>query len=304
MTILSTPKYIPTLRTSGVLTSVTVRVPSFSIVDKAVTDEITTEKNASNGAGRYTKSLFAGNKAYEALPNYRSIMDNWHKQITLCEWGGDMRYLPKTKLAEFQEQFAAHKAEFDKRKEVFFSQYDEAIGQQAFVHGKTFNRADYPTVEELRNSGRFGIEVYIQEVPEGDFRNTIGIDAVGDVMLDVERQAARYVQGMAQQSLANFKDVMKSLINATRIETTMGEDGKVKVSRGRLYEATFQRAKQYCDLMDDYNLTDDPTLAELRDEIRRVLGDLTVEAVRESDTKRVTIHEELSALRDKLNMAD
>jgi hypothetical protein len=69
------------------------------------------------------------------------------------------------------------------------------------------------------------------------------------------------------------------------------EDGEVKVKRRKMYESTLTDALELCDTFADFNLTDDPRLKEARRDLLRVLDGVTIDQLRNNDTKRIVVKE-------------
>ena len=296
------PNYIPQLQDVASLVSIEIRLPSFTKTDKEVTSRVTAEERAASGAGRFNKSLLAGNKEYADLTNCRSNIDAWLKSLTY-DWAGSLRLLPASRRARFLTEFAEHKAQWDVLVNKFYDSYSDAIAAAAFVQGDMFKREDYPDIDKLRQSGRIALDLYEQEVPAGDFRAAVGAEAVQDAVKDLQTKASRFVTQMAERQVKDFIEVIDSLIKACSTETKVDDNGKVKVVRGRLYETTFQKALEYAETLETMNITGDSRLHKLRIEIRRILN-VSYEALKESDTKRVTVKEELTDLRDKLSFSN
>lgn len=300
--ILSNPQYISTLSDVASLVSVEIHLPSFTKTDKEVTQRVTAEERASASAGRFNKSLLAGNKEYTALSNYRSTVDAWLKSMTY-DWAGDLRLLPASRRGRFVTEYEKHKAEWDRLANAFYDSYLDAIAAAAFTQGNMFKREDYPDIDKLRRSGRIAFDLYEQPVPSDDFRSMVGSEAVQDAVRDLQIKASQYVTQMAERQVKDFAEVLDSLIKACSTETKVDDKGKIKVVRGRLYETTFKKALEYAETLESMNITGDPRLTMLRTDINRILN-MDYEKLSESDTLRVTVREELTDLRGKLSFND
>lgn len=303
ITTLSSVLPAPTIASLGecaTLVSVEVRLPSFTKADKRVTGEVADREKADVKAVSVNKSLMAGAPTYTALSNYRTTIKGWTNKFTF-DWAGNLRLLPGVRRPQFLEEFyEIHTPQWHVLENKFYDAYADAITAQAFVQGSMFRREDYPDLEELRSSGRISLRLYEQEVPAGDFRNTIGVESAQDALHSYQVNASRFITEMAERQVADYAKVIDSLVKACSVETKIDGKGKVKVSKGRLYEATFKRALEYADMLDTMNLANDPRLSMLKDEIRRIL-DMPYETLSESDTKRTTVREELADLRKKFS---
>jgi hypothetical protein len=69
------------------------------------------------------------------------------------------------------------------------------------------------------------------------------------------------------------------------------EDGEVKVKRRKMYESTLTDALELCDTFADFNLNNDPRLEEARRDLLRVLDGVTIDQLRNNDTKRIVVKE-------------
>ena len=82
------------LSSSAVIVSVDVNVWTATKQDRVISNEVTTLKNASADAGKFTKNLLANCPQHKALLNYRQTIYNWLQRSTYA-WAGGMQVLPK-----------------------------------------------------------------------------------------------------------------------------------------------------------------------------------------------------------------
>jgi hypothetical protein len=75
--VLNQPKHIISLATSSVIVSADVSVWSATKQDREISNEVTTAKKADQNAGRFVKSLLAGDVSHKNLLNYRQTVYNW-----------------------------------------------------------------------------------------------------------------------------------------------------------------------------------------------------------------------------------
>lgn len=303
--ILTAPNYIPKLKDIGVIVVVEISLPSFSITDSETTDELTTKKRAAKNAAKVTKKLMADCPEFDAVVNKRSeVMSTWLKKLTFDYMTGG-RFLLNPKIEQFSTEVKQHHAEFTQLQDSFLNIYDDIISKQAFLasqgdgQGEMFKREDYPTRAEVAR--KFGFRVCMHEVPTGNFCDMVASSAVEDAVRDLQKQAADYVRAMEERQINDMREIIGKLINATQIDTVVAEDGTIKVKRGRLFETTFRTALDICDTMQASNITNNPVLSELSRDIQAALSGLTVEAIRESDTKRITVNEDLQAIKNKFS---
>jgi hypothetical protein len=111
-----------------------------------------------------------------------------------------------------------------------------------------------------------------------------------DLARHYEQQAKDLVQDIYQKQVEQMVDVMKSLSHCCDTETVI-EDGQMKVKKRKLYDSTLQRAQEMCETFKEFNVTQDTRLEEARAELERVVSGLSIEILRNNDTKRVVVKE-------------
>lgn len=298
-TLLSKPKHIVSLASSCVLVSIESHVWNATVQDREISEEVTTAKRADKDAGRFVKNLLAKNVEHKAVMNYRQTIYNWSQRCTY-DWAGSLRLLPVTNLVRFHTEYTAHANKFHDLVEDFLDKYPSIVSNMAFVQGSMFDRSEYPDVSDLR--GKFSIDLIQTEVPTGDFRCAIASDLAADMSTHYERQAKRLVEDILFKQSTQLVDIMKSISHCCETEMVVDDKGEVKVRRRKLYDSTLERARELCETFKDFNLTADPRLEEARAGLESVLGDVTIEQLRNSETKRIVVKEGIDDILSKFGM--
>jgi len=298
--LLTKPNHIISLASSCVLVSVESHVWNATVQDKQISDEVTAAKKASSDSGKFVKHLLAKNPEHKAVLNYRQTIYNWVQRSTY-DWAGSQRLLPVINLAKFHKEYADHEAEFSRLVDDFLDKYPAIVSNMAFVQGDMFDRNEYPDVSELKR--KFSVDLIQSEVPTGDFRCTIAQDLLDDMSTHYNRQAKRMVEQILAKQSEQLVDVMKSISYCCEIETTIDGNGEVKVRRRKLYDSTLDRARELCDTFREFNLVSDPKLEEARASLEVLLGDMTTEQLRNSDTKRIVVKEGIDDILSKFGVS-
>lgn len=290
---LEKPKHITSLATAGVLVSVEVNVWSATKQDREISHEVTTAKKADDNAGRFVKNLLADNQLHKDLLNYRQTIYNWMKRRTFG-WNKSQDYLPAVALPRFMEEYHQHEQTFRDKLELFLSEYNTIVSNMAFKQGQMFNRADYPTVDEVR--GKFGIRLYRYEVPLGDFRCQISQDLAEEMNTHYSKQAEEIVKSILQDQKDRLIDVMQSLTHCCGYDEYKGKDGEIKQKRRKIYEGTLEKAKEYCADFRGFNLTGDNELLQVVDQLGIALRGVDADSLRESDATRSAVKESVDEI--------
>ena len=295
---LQKPQHLISLATSGVLVSVDVNVWSATKQDRGISNEVTTAKKADRNAGKYVKNFLADHPKHKALTNYRQTIYNWLKRSTY-RWNNSQDYLPSVNLEKFKREYHEHQTAFDSLLTSFLGEYDSIVSDMAFKQGDMFNRDDYPAKEQLVS--KFGIRLFVSEVPMNDFRCNIAQDIADDLFETYKGQAAEIVSHVMMEQQSRFIEVMKSISHCCGYDD-MGVDdntGETKQRKRKIYDTTIAKAKEMCESFKEFNLTGDAALEEARASLEKALAGVDAESIRESDAVRVSVKEDVDSILSK-----
>ena len=102
---LETPKHLISLSTSAVLVSVDVKTWTATKQDRNIADEVTDNKKADRGSGKFVKSLLQGNSLYRDIINTRQKIYNWLSQ-SAYSWNHSQDLIPNVDLPRFTREFS------------------------------------------------------------------------------------------------------------------------------------------------------------------------------------------------------
>ena len=296
---LQQPNHITSLATSSVLVSVDVNVWSATKQDRVISSEVTTSKKADESAGRFVKNLLADNKQHKDLVNYRQTIYNWLKRNTY-RWNNTQDLLPVIQLESFKKEFSEHEDEFNEKLARFLTNYDGIISDMAFKQGDMFNRDDYPTVDQVKS--KFGIKLYVSEVPEQDFRCQVSEDLAKDLKISYQRQAEEIVKNVLHQQITRVTDVMESIAHCCGTHEITTKDGTVTTKKRKMYDTTLEKAKELCSTYKNFKLIDNEDSRKLSMAITSlddVLKGVDIESLRDSDAVRNKVKSGVEDILDK-----
>ena len=297
---LQKPKHLISLASSAVLVSIDTKVWSATKQDRGISNEVSDSKNADRNAGKYVKNLLADHPKHKAIVNYRQTIYNWTKRRTY-RWNDANDLLPSVDVPKFKQEFSEHKMKFDTLVDEFLNSYGSIVSDMAFKAGTMFNRSDYPEAHELRV--KFGVELYVSEVPMNDFRCGIANDIADDLFDTYSKQAENIVTEVMLAQKSRFIEVMKSISHCCGYDELGVDDntGETKVKKRKIYDTTLLKAKEMCETFKGFNLNDDPELEEARAMLERALADVNAEDIRESDAVRCSVKEDVDSILSKFS---
>jgi hypothetical protein len=297
---LDKPTSIVSLATSAVLVSVDVNVWSATKQDREISSEVTHAKKADSSAGRFVKNLLADNQHHKKVSNYRQTIYNWLKRSTY-RWNNSQDLLPSMQLAQFKQEYAEHETEFYRLLDDFLNHYTSIVSDMAFKQGDMFNRNDYPDVEQVR--AKFGIRLYVAEVPMQDFRCAVANDIADDLKQQYERQAGEIITGIMCQQTERLVEVMESISHCCGFDEVSGsgEDG-TKTKKRKIYDTTIEKARELARLYKDFNLVGDARLSEASEKLEGILGSVNAELIRDSEAVRSAVKDGVDDILSKFKM--
>jgi len=298
MEILKKPEHITSLATSGILIRAKVKVWTATKQDREISDEVAANKKAARNAGRYTKQLFADVPELRVLLNDRQTWYNFIQRVTY-PWDGEWGYLPTPRIPQVMAEIEQRRAKSMELLENFINAMPAAVSNEAFVQGDMFKREDYPTPDEVRS--KFRVIVQTMNIPEGDYRVTIADDLADDLKRNFEQQTRDIIKDIHDKQNEQLIKVLQSFSHCCDSETVI-EDGEVKVKRRKMYESTLTDALELCETFAEFNLTSDPRLEQARHELLQVLDGVTIDQLRNSDTKRVVVKEGVDDILKKFGL--
>jgi hypothetical protein len=278
------PNSIISLATSAVLVSVDVNVWSATKQDRVISDEVTSAKNADNSAGRFVKNLLADNHHHKRVANYRQTIYNWLKRSTY-RWNNSQDLLPVLALEKFKTEYQEHESEFYRLLDDFLLHYSSIVSDMAFKQGDMFNRNDYPDIDQVR--GKFGIRLFVAEVPTQDFRCAVAEDIAEDLKQQYEHQADQIITGILSQQQERLAELLQSISHCCGVQE-INETGTpvAKTKKRKIYDTTIEKAREIASMYKDFNLTGDKNLAEAARLLENTLNGVTAELIRDSDAVR------------------
>jgi hypothetical protein len=293
---LNQPDYVISLASAGFIVNVEVNVWSATKQDKGISEEVTSAYKADKDSGRFVKHLLAGDPSHKQLLNHRQTVYNWVKRRTY-DWAGSSRYLPMAHLEKFKSEFDEMRSEHAGLLAKFEQAYPDIVGAMQFKHGDMFDASEYPSVTEIGK--RFGMKLFITPVPTNDFRVAIADDIARDLKEHYERSANEKVQEIMRDASMRLVDYIKRIAHACR-DVEPDENGKAR--RPKVYEATLAQAKEQCELLKEFNLTNDSQLEEMRRDLLATIDGISAQDIRDSDATRAHVKSEVDKILSKFSL--
>jgi hypothetical protein len=276
------------ISSSAVLVEFGVSVWTASKIDRGVTSEVTSSKNAVHNAAQVRKNLMAGSSARKKISDYASECRTANVKHTLAWADAGIRLLPTSRFLDY-------KTEFNKRRDTFNSMVDDFIDNYpALVQvannylGDMFDPNDYPDVDEVRS--KFGFRLVFSPVPEaGDFR----LDVSQQDLVDIRDQYEKDFNNKLADAMREPWDRLHKILNHISDKLTdTDEDGANK----RYHESMLSNARDLCGLLVHLNVTKDAELEQARKQLEATLMGADIKTIKKNSHTREVMKRNVDAI--------
>lgn len=248
-------------------------------LDKAKTSEVNYNANAESDASRVNKHLVS-KASLAAIVRAAGAMRQYVYRATL-PWGdnGD-RLIGASGYMAFVEEFAKLKQQFDEAVEDFITvQYPAERARAQFRMGDMFVPGEYPEPETLRR--KFGATLDVHGVPAAtDLRAQLRDEDIQHLRAEIENHNAAKLRTAMQTLWQRLFDTVSHFADR------MQEDETTPDGCRRFKDATVRNLHRLLAEVPALNISGDPALDELCDDLRAKLSGLEATTLRTSPTAR------------------
>lgn len=255
-------------------------------LDKRVSKDIAHQHQASEYAGRYTKSLLPAGQSLSTVHNLTSAIRKEFLDNTL-PWGlAGTQMLPSTNYLAFMSHFRKRRGEWEAAVAAFLNDYNTMRVDAQRELGSLYDPSEYPTDVEIK--AKFSIDLQVFPVPTSDFRVSLSSDEVSRLQREIEERTQR-----AQQDA--HKEVWQRLFKRV---SHVAE--RLSAVDGRFHDSVIDNTREDCALLSRLNFAQDPNLEAMRLEVEKKLAQLSPEALRSDTVLRLSAADEANQIIERM----
>lgn len=222
--------------------------------DKSISTEVDRNHGAKNG-GRYNKLLVRAD-ALDPIEKVASTARAYLYKMTHA-WGDNgERMLPAALFLEFGQTMQQMRNEFDSRVQTFVNDYPMLVQEARVRLGTMYNPQDYPP--DVRSKFSFPPPAITPVPSADDFRVKLNQDYVDSIKADLVATLESRQKDTLKQCWARVRKVVTKI-------TELGNDDS------RVFDSVITNAQELISILPALNLTDDPELNEIADELQTIL---------------------------------
>ena len=234
---------------------------------------------------KFTKRL-VNKEALKAVKKAENEARKTHKELTLPWNENGQRILPAQAYQDYMTRMAAHRDAHEAAVDAFLAEFDALVEEARKELGGLFNPADYPEAGDLLDKFLFDTELNALDVT-GDFRVKMADSEMKALQEQIARRTEARLAGAMHDVYERLHDVVSHMAERLRAyKPKQGEDGKIE---NPFRDATLNNVRDIVDLLPKLNLTNDPALTALAQEVKQTLLAADAKELRNDDAKRADV---------------
>ena len=211
------------------------------------------------------KSLLPGAEALENIIKHSAAMRTWWNQVSAPWFDNGMRVYNVAGHMDIQATFGDMARYRDQLVQTFLDEYVELREKARFDLNDLFDENEYPMPEVVRS--KFTCSFEVMPLPDtSDFRviEGLGDDELARLQAEAEAKAQARVAEATSTTVRRVLEAVKTMADRFS-EYTRKEDADEKRA---FYESWVANVQEMADLLPQLNLTNDPTLAKIAEDIK------------------------------------
>lgn len=274
------------IQNNSMLVELTISKWSATLHDKKVSAEVETTHSAQD-AGRYNKRLI--DKAHLAAINeLAGQIRKYHYSRTHPWTDKGQRILPSALFMEYRQDIASFKAKFQLAVDDFVQKYPSLVQAARTRLGSMYDPNDYPQPSEVADM--FGIALEIMPVPDAaDFR----VDMAQETQDEIRQQITASVNARQAAAVKECWSRVREVVS--RIAEQCSKE------KGRIHDSLMENAEDLVNVLSGLNITNDPEIAAVEDDIRKLI--VHPDDIRRSPSTRKRLADGANDILTKMNWA-
>ena len=287
---------------NALLVRLKIGVYSGNKVDQELSEKIVAQEDAQLNAGRWIKNTLADADQVKKLKANAQAARNLNYSYTLPWDAKGDRILPTTMFKQHTEEMQTLQEEQIILKDDLKQNYQSIKDSAKIVLGNSFNEEDYPEVDDLLEKFYFDIHYHKISDPDTDFRIKLQEDDKNQIRESMRDLHARTLKKAHKELWGRCHEVVSKMVE--RLGTEQLSNG---VSRPKIFKDTLvSNIEDLCQLLDNLNITNDPDLAMIGQEIRHAIVGAKPDDLRKSEEIRTKVRGDAQRIQteieDKLAM--
>lgn len=289
---------VPSISSAAMLVELSISVWTGIKKDKKASEAVELINSADTGVAKVSKKLLGDCAELKAVQDFTAnVRTGIHYDMTMPWSNSGLRLLPTSKYFKYHQTMTALQAEWQKLVDAFLAAYDWEAAQAQAKLGSLFARDEYPTMEKLREKFRFNLN-YIPMPEAGDWR----VDMEKETRDALAEHYQKFYHDQTQRSVMATWAVAAEALSAMSDRLADPAEGEKANKNGSkvFRDSLVENMMAAIDKLEEFNLTNDPTMRQMKQRLASIMAGVTPDALREDrafrlETKRA-VDEAIKAL--------
>ena len=274
------------LQEKAMLTFLTISQWTARKHDKRATQEVAQKYHVRGEAGRYNKVLIAKEELKE-IQKIANTARTFHYTNTL-PWSDDgNRILTADNYFAYTAELQKLKAQFETHVSTFCAEYQTLVVNQMSRLNDLYNPNDYPDSSMIQS--KFSLEMVISPLPDSnDFRVRMQQEEITRIQQEISQREQELLARAMKECWSRIYEVVKHMAAKLNDKDATFRDSLV----GNIISLV--------QLLPKLNITHDPELESMRQQIETKLTQASPDDLRNSRHIRKNVAEDASAILDAM----
>jgi len=292
---------MPSLSKSAKLVLLNISCWTARKKDRGVTEEVAINKSADTQAVSVNKNLMSTSVELTELKKHVALWRKAHARLTGPWMGTGYCFIPNAAwMMKYQKEMSTFSNKYDSLLAAFLSKYEQDRITSMAAQGNMADLSDYPDAMTLRN--KFGWSLTYHPVSDAgdsflddleDDQRAYMEEQLGDTM---QGQHDKFIQsaleGMVNNIWTRLYDNLKTLSSNLSVK----EDG----TPSKMYDSVFNTTVELVNMMREFNVTGNPQLDAMRQELESALAGVSVEGIKHNITLREVTKGKVDSVKSKI----
>jgi hypothetical protein len=238
-----------------------------------------------------TKSTLKGSVVLENAIKHGAQVRAEHTRMTLPYNNSGLRLITNAMLMDYLAYMNDAEQEQSEYKEQFLSEYPDIIANAPTVMGSAYKADDYPSYGAMADKFKWSLEMF--PVPTtGHFPTDIANEQLKDIKEEMLAKFQADDDARIQRAMGDVYGRVSKIM--TRLSGQLEPDKKV-------YNSLIEGARELCDNIKSMNLTGDPQLEGIRQELEKAMLGVDAVDLRSDDMYRKDVKTKVDDILGKFN---
>jgi hypothetical protein len=265
------------------------------VLDRNASKDTADRHQADRHQVKTTKYLIA-KAAIDPIHTAANALRAFVRQETLpWRWDG-VGLLPSENFFEFTDGWRQRRMVFDAAVGALVNRWSQHVANGQRALGNLAREFDYPSKDDVAR--KFDVNLEVFPVPDAsDFRANVSAAEAEEIRSRLATENEAEIVRVQVHMWTEMHDAVERIV--TRLSEYQ-KDATGKVTKGRIHDSLIGNLSELTDRLSRLNITNDPDIEAMRQELQSKLCVSDAATLRNDDTLRVSVKDAASDLLDQL----